>query len=165
MTKWWLSYSLSFHDISFPISLFSTYLCICPLKPGYFSIVMKLLILFTTSSLSGFLWHALARKSGAGRHCIVTARLDKSLHPSLGVHWPLTGDGGFSLLLGRAGSSSSLVLRHYTTPAGMEGVLFFFKYFNFIIVDLQCCVSFRCTAKWFSYTYTYIHSFSDSFLT
>ena len=31
------------------------------------------------------------------------------------------------------------------------------------IVDLQCCVSFRCTAKWFSYTYTYIHSFSNSF--
>ena len=30
------------------------------------------------------------------------------------------------------------------------------------IVDLQYCVSFRCTAKWSSYTYTYIHSFSDS---
>ena len=31
------------------------------------------------------------------------------------------------------------------------------------IVDLQFCVSFRCTAKSFSCTYTYIHSFSDSF--
>ena len=30
---------------------------------------------------------------------------------------------------------------------------------NWIIVDLQCHVSFRCTAKWVSYTYTYIHSF------
>ena len=29
------------------------------------------------------------------------------------------------------------------------------------IVDLYCCVSFRGTAKWFSYTY--IHSISDSF--
>ena len=29
------------------------------------------------------------------------------------------------------------------------------------IIDLQCCVSFRCIAKWFSYTY--IPSFSDSF--
>ena len=40
-----------------------------------------------------------------------------------------------------------------------------FKKFYWRIVDLQCCVSFRCTAKWFSYTYinTYIHSFSDSF--
>ena len=24
------------------------------------------------------------------------------------------------------------------------------------IIDLQCCVGFRCIAKWFSYTYTYI---------
>ena len=30
-------------------------------------------------------------------------------------------------------------------------------------VDFQCCVSFWCIAKWFSYTYTYIHSLSDSF--
>ena len=42
-------------------------------------------------------------------------------------------------------------------------VLIFVLFFNYIfywsIVDLQCCVSFRCTAKWISYTYTYIHSF------
>ena len=31
------------------------------------------------------------------------------------------------------------------------------------IVDLQCCVSFRRTATWISYTYTYVHSFLDSF--
>ena len=30
-------------------------------------------------------------------------------------------------------------------------------------MDLQCCVSFRCTAQWSSYTYTCIYSFSDSF--
>ena len=29
-------------------------------------------------------------------------------------------------------------------------------FFNWIIVDLQCCVSFRYTAKWFSYTYIYL---------
>ena len=39
--------------------------------------------------------------------------------------------------------------------------LYFIFYFNFYwsVVDLQCCISFRCTAKWISYTYTYIHSF------
>ena len=41
--------------------------------------------------------------------------------------------------------------------------IFFKKNFHWSIVDLQCCVRFGCTAKWFSYTYTYIHSFLDSF--
>ena len=40
---------------------------------------------------------------------------------------------------------------------------FFFFFFNWSRADLQCCVSFRCTAKWFSYTYINICSFSDSF--
>ena len=34
-------------------------------------------------------------------------------------------------------------------------------FFNWSITDLQCCVYFSCTAKWFSYTY--IHSFFVSF--
>ena len=34
----------------------------------------------------------------------------------------------------------------------------FFKKFCWIIVDLQCCVSFGCIAKWISYSYTYTHS-------
>ena len=41
-----------------------------------------------------------------------------------------------------------------------------FMFLIFILywgIDLQCCFSFRCTAKWFSYTYTYIHPFSDCF--
>ena len=39
--------------------------------------------------------------------------------------------------------------------------LIFILYWN--IVDLQYCISFRHTAKWFSYMYTYILSLSDSF--
>ena len=31
--------------------------------------------------------------------------------------------------------------------------------FSLFIVYLLCCVSFRCTRKWFNYTYTYIYSF------
>ena len=35
--------------------------------------------------------------------------------------------------------------------------------FDWCIVTLQCCIFFRYTAKRFSYMYTHIHSFSDSF--
>ena len=43
-------------------------------------------------------------------------------------------------------------------------IFLIFKKFKFYwrVVDLQCGVSFRCTAKWFSYIYTYIHSFLES---
>ena len=33
------------------------------------------------------------------------------------------------------------------------------KTFYWSIVDLQYCISFRCTAKWFSYTYIYLSTF------
>ena len=39
----------------------------------------------------------------------------------------------------------------------------FFLSFYWSIVDLQCCVNFRCTAKWICYTCTHTHSFLDSF--
>ena len=35
----------------------------------------------------------------------------------------------------------------------------FFKKNYWSIVDLQCCGSFKCTAKWISYTYTCLFSF------
>ena len=44
-----------------------------------------------------------------------------------------------------------------------NGIISFFFFFNWRIVVLQCCVSFRYTAKRLSYTYTYIHSFPVSF--
>ena len=33
---------------------------------------------------------------------------------------------------------------------------------NWSIVDLQGCVSFNCTAKWFSYSYLYLHLYIQS---
>ena len=36
---------------------------------------------------------------------------------------------------------------------------FFKSYYYCSIVDFLCCVSFTCTAKWVSYTHTYMHSF------
>ena len=56
----------------------------------------------------------------------------------------------------------------------MTKLSIWFSFFNWIIfywnvADLKYCVSFRCAANWFSYTYininTYIHSFSYSFPT
>ena len=40
-----------------------------------------------------------------------------------------------------------------------SGVPCFKKIFNWSTVNLQCCINVRCTAKWISFTYTYIHSF------
>ena len=47
----------------------------------------------------------------------------------------------------------------------LAGYLFICSFFfNWHMVDLQHCVSFRCRAKSISYTYISIYSFSDSFL-
>ena len=43
-------------------------------------------------------------------------------------------------------------LNHWTT----REVPFLKDFLSSSIVDLQCCVSFSCTGKWFSYTYTFV---------
>ena len=81
-------------------------------------------------------------------------------------HSPSTSRPGSSLTrLWLLQSFSSSLSQPSSCPP--EGPCSFFC-FNLIfilywsIVDLQYCVSFRCIAKWFSSTYTYIYSFSDS---
>ena len=55
--------------------------------------------------------------------------------------------------------------RQFSTWAAHWNFLLFhfLKTFHWSRVDLQRCVSFRCTAKWITYTCTGIHSFSDYF--
>ena len=44
---------------------------------------------------------------------------------------------------------------HYSTMSTMQKLFYFLFYWN--IVDLQWCVSFRCTANWFTHTHTHTH--------
>ena len=71
------------------------------------------------------------------------------------IFTPVTWKGWHSLNIFRA------PFKPHTLQNSVSLVYFFF--FNWSTVDLQCYVSFRCTAKWIAYTYTYIRSFLDSF--
>ena len=52
-------------------------------------------------------------------------------------------------------------LNHWTT----REVPVCFCLFNWSIVDLQCCVNFYCTAKWFSYVHSFSYAFPSWFIT
>ena len=58
-------------------------------------------------------------------------------------------------------SDQTSYLGSFKNPKYFIFFLIFILYWT--IVDLQCCVSFRCIARWFSYTYTDVYSFSNSF--
>ena len=47
--------------------------------------------------------------------------------------------------------------RHLKHNLAKTGLFFFLSFFNWSIVDLQCCVYFCCIAKWFNYIYVCIY--------
>ena len=49
--------------------------------------------------------------------------------------------------------NSACIHETYKAIENWEGFIFF----NWCIVDLQCCANFFCIAEWFSYIYTYIY--------
>ena len=62
------------------------------------------------------------------------------------------------------GHHCALTLSLFCFHCSQKYIFSYSHQFFFSIVDLQWNISFTCTAKWISYTYTYIHSFfSDSF--
>ena len=63
------------------------------------------------------------------------------------------------ITLSKWSNSMSVIMRLYDSKWLLFLNLIFILYWS--RVDLQCYVSIRSTAKWFSYTY--IHSFPDSF--
>ena len=81
--------------------------------------------------------------------------------------WPLShhsqdqkGFYFFFLLLSRL----SFFSKYHSLSSALGyicSLIFYFKTFYWCIVDLQCCLSSRWTAKWISYTF--IYSFLDSF--
>ena len=67
------------------------------------------------------------------------------------VHWGQAGEGS------RWSQGQGRVLDLGCTLGSSGEYLFIYLFWS--IVDLQYCVNFCCTAKWFSYIYIYIHSF------
>ena len=110
--------------------------------------------LFTTSWTVGCRrllspWHSPGKNTGVGFHFLL-----QGIFPTQGsnpflLRWQMD-----SVPLSHQGSFSHLDNTYYL-PGRLLGT---FKR-NWNRVDLHCCVSFRCTAKWFSYTHTYIFFF------
>ena len=62
-----------------------------------------------------------------------------------------------SLLCTFASVINGKFLSGTTTAFFLHFIRFLFLFFYWNIVDLQCCVGFRYTAKWFSFIYIYIY--------
>ena len=76
--------------------------------------------------------------------------------------WPLSWGMKCTYVHFFAGIATTTTINAFGESLLLPSTIFFLNFLYWNIFDLQCCVSFRCTAKWFSYTY-HISTFSDSF--
>ena len=91
--------------------------------------------------VTGFLWQWLGEREQAHREICVSNRL-------CGLWFPF-GLGGKKINGHRINRNGPFIPQS-TIFLMLPGILFYL--FLLSIVDVQCCVSFRYTAKWFSYT-------------
>ena len=101
-------------------------------------------------------------------HKIITMLLTISLMLSITspcLIWLITGSLNLFKKYFSVWCSFSICF-YLTFLCSYSGVRVFCNYYFFYwsIVDLHCCISFRCTAKWFSYIYMYVYILSQVLL-
>ena len=104
-----------------------------------------------------------------GRRVLLPRTLEAGWDTLVGFspgHWVICGGQcfpGMTVLFQIDGSDLSEIFLKANLPSNGRILPHSLFFFNWSIVHLQRCVSFRSTAKWFSYTYIYIYCFQILF--
>lgn len=106
------------------------------------------------------LWHCLSQRQGKGEEWLFEGKWGLLPNGEEGA----PGQPEYQMQLVGAGPGlgpARLVIM--VSPRISVPVPFSWFFINFYsVLGLHCCVSFRYTAQWFSYTYTHVHASLDS---
>ena len=126
-----------------------------PLEPPYASLV--------SHDLLGFLSiNCLARSGPLDRDPCFKCCLETT---NSCQRFFVVGGGGFALFCFVLFFKETFLLQHECGVNNWNAWPFFYYYFYWSIVDLQGCVNFCCTEKWFRYIYSFSYSFPLWFIT